>query len=710
MSFKTIELKNSYESGMDNLIEDFYIPILENAISYDRIAGFFSSSSLAIAARGMAGLIANGGKMRIIASPQLNPNDIIEIEQVLHQQSDFLEKILLNEITEIEDLFERNHVSALGWMLSNNLLEIKIALVLSEEHFLPTETVESKALFHQKVGILTDKEKNQVSFSGSINETASGWLDNVEEFKAFKSWEDGQWIYLNSDIDKFESYWNNRRNNIRILDLPSAVKEKIIKYGENFDIDRISIHKYKAKKMSQKENFVISLFSYQKQAIEKWKQNNRHLLFEMATGSGKTRTAIGCIVELLKAKEKLIVIVSTPQGTLSLQWKNEMESLGVYFDINVIADSTNFKWKDKLSESLLKLNIGYCSNAIVFTTHKTCSSDSFVNIIMVYKKDTKILFIGDEVHGLGAVVSKKGLLDCYDYRIGLSATPNRWFDEFGSTLIRNYFGDSSFEFTIADALSTINPLNNKTFLVNYFYNPFFICLDSEELENYVKLSKKIKKLSKFGRGSNEYQSKLDNLIFQRANINKSAKSKYEALGSILDGIPNVRDTIIFVSDSQLDIVLQMLRDRNIIAHRFTQQEGTKAESKYNNRSERQFIIDKFKEGVFQVLVAIKCLDEGIDIPSATTAIIMASSTNPREYIQRIGRVIRQFTDKNRAYIYDIIVSPDPKVKSNPELLEFEKQIFDKELQRVEDMAKNAINNASALNEIFRVRGEFYEHK
>lgn len=707
MSFKTIDLNNSYESGVDNLVEDFYIPVLSNAIYYDRIAGFFSSSSLAVVARGMAGLILNGGKMRIIASPRLSTNDIMVIEQVINKQSDvFLSNMLLTEVSEIEDSFEKDHVSALGWMLSNNLLEIKIALVCSENHIYSAEEIESKALFHQKVGILSDKENNVISFSGSINETASGWLDNVEEFKVFKSWEEGQSNYLKSDIEKFEAYWNNSRKNIKVYDLPTAVKRMLMSYGEQFDIDKISIQKYNLKRKSKSDDLKISLFTYQKQAIEKWKQNEKHLLFEMATGSGKTRTAIGCIVELLKATKKIIVIVSTPQGTLSLQWKKEIEQLGVFFNISVVADSTNTKWKEKVSESLLKLNIGYCSNAIIYTTHKTGSTESFINIIKTYKKDTKILFIGDEVHGLGAHVSKKALLDCYDYRIGLSATPNRWFDEFGSALIRNYFGNSSFEFTIANALSTINPLNNKTFLVNYFYYPVFVNLNDQELSNYIKLSNRISKLSKYSKGSEEYQSKLDNLIFQRANINKSAENKYDAFNKILHEMPIIKDTIVFVSDSQLDRVLQILKNSNIIAHRFTEQEGTKPESKYNNRSERQFIIDKFKEGVFQVLVAIKCLDEGIDIPSATTAIVMASSTNPREYIQRIGRVIRQFPDKDRAYIYDMIVSPNPKMKNNPALLEFEKKIFNKELQRVHDMAKDAINNAIALNTVFEVGEDF----
>jgi superfamily II DNA or RNA helicase len=300
------------------------------------------------------------------------------------------------------------------------------------------------------------------------------------------------------------------------------------------------------------------------------------------------------------------------------------------------------------------------STLIIYTTHRTGGSNDFINIIESIGVNIPICFIGDEAHGLGALEAKKGLLNIYRYRIGLSATPRRWFDDDGTEMLYSYFGYKVFEFTIADALNTINPLTGKPFLVNFYYHPRFISLEDYELEEYQKLSSRISKMSLYKSGSDEYQKKFENLLFARANLEKNAENKYYELEKILDSFYTLEDTIIFVSDEQIAKVLRILKDRKIIAHRFTQKEGTIAEEKYSGRSERQYLIDKFKEGVYQGLVAIKCLDEGIDIPSASTAIIMASSTNPREYIQRIGRVIRQAPGKHRAHIYDFILADRPR--------------------------------------------------
>ena len=230
MSFCTININYSYETGNGDPINEFYIPVLSDAIKYDRIAGYFSSSSLAIAARGIAGLIGNGGKMRIIASPHLSEADLEVIKKSVYSPQTFAENKFLKEIDEIEDEFQRDHLEALGWMIANGLLEIKLAFVVRKE----IDEIDESALFHQKIGILEDKEGFQISFSGSINETASGWLNNIEEFKVFKSWEPGQESYLEEDLLKFESFWMGKRPNVRVIDISNAVKEKLIEISKGF--------------------------------------------------------------------------------------------------------------------------------------------------------------------------------------------------------------------------------------------------------------------------------------------------------------------------------------------------------------------------------------------------------------------------------------------------------------------------------------------
>ena len=693
ITFRDIDIAYSYETGRDDPVNEFYVPLLAEAVTYDRIAGFFTSASLAIAARGIAGLIRNNGTMRIIACPRLDKEDAAVIKKVIKNPDEYISKRLLKDLENIEDDFHHDHLRALGWMLANGYLKIKIALVKQKD----AETIDYKSLFHQKIGILKDKDGNRLSFSGSINETASGWLTNIEEFKVFKSWELGQDSYLDADVKRFEELWNGLRPNIAIKTLPKAICEKLIIIGTEFSQEHFIAKQYIRTRKEKTVEEKLSLFSYQKDAFIKWKENNFLLLFEMATGTGKTRTAIACTNYFLELVPKGLIIVSCPQNTLSMQWKNEIDKLGLKVNAVIIADGVH-KWREALKKVLKLIALGFCNHAIVYTTHTTASCDDFVNTVRENISNTPVCFVGDEAHGLGAFRAKNALLNEYSYRIGLSATPTRWFDDYGSKTLMDYFGNDSFKFTIAQALTTINPLTNKPFLVEYEYNPVFVSLTDEELEKYQGLTSRIKKMAAFSKNSDEYQSRFEKLLFERANIEKNAELKHEALIEILQRKP-VNNTLIFVSDAQIDEVMRILQRMNIMAHRFTQEQGTAPEQKYGGLSERQYLINKFKDGTYQALVAIKCLDEGIDIPAAHTAIIMASSTNPREYTQRVGRVIRQTKGKDRAYLYDFILEPDFERLKDPALIEFEKQIFEKELIRVKDMSMNSINNADVLMKI-----------
>jgi len=687
MSFKDLDLSLKYGTSISDPLHEFYIPVLEQSVVYSRIAGYFSSSSLAIAARGIAGLIRNGGKMRLIASHHLTDQDLQVIKDTLVTPQQYVENIFLESMGELEDRFLQDHIKALGWMIQHDLLQIRLAFRTDSNG----ECLDS--LFHQKIGIFFDKQGHSISFSGSINETASGWIHNVEEFKVFSGWVEGQNAYVEGDIQTFEEYWNNVRSNMSIIPVSEAVHRKLVSIGNSFDINELSLVKYFQKSRSSKLKKKISLFTYQQEAVSKWKSNGCRLLFEMATGTGKTRTALACVNELINENSKLVVIVASPQNTLSRQWESEVKSLGMHFDDSIIADGTNRTWRDDLRDDLRKISVQFYDTMIVYTTHDTYCSKDFIDIFSESNPKIPICFIGDEVHGLGAAVAKTGLIERYNYRIGLSATPRRWFDEIGTDLIVKYFGDCSFEFTIKDALTTINPLTNKFFLCDFNYYPVFIQLNDEELEKYVKLTNIITKLTSYSSKSDEYASAWENLIFGRADIVKSAQNKIDALRKVLGSIDNVKDTLIFSSPEQINEVVRLLDQNDIVAHRFTQNQGCKPSDRYNGLTERQHLIKCFKDGQYQVLVAITCLDEGIDIPSASTAIIMSSSTNPREYIQRIGRVIRQAENKPKATIFDFVIEPSLKRLLTKEFIKVEKKIFEKEMTRVKDMSSYSANNA-----------------
>lgn len=705
MGFKQLPLKYAYDSNKDDLLWDFYIPALGKSVKYDRISGFFSSTSLAISAKGLANFITHEGHMRLITCPKLSKEDVEAIEAAVSSFEDVMLKCFITDYESIENQFQKSHVSALGWMIANGYLDIKIAILKKNGHICAENEINEHAMVHQKVGILYDEEGDILSFSGSNNESATGWIENIEEFKVFRSWSEEGNFYLQTDIQKFNSFWNEEtRKDCEVVSLPDAVKRQLFQVSEDFHIEDLAVKRYYEKSSYiQDKREELMLFFYQKSAVDMWDNNDRKLLLQMATGCGKTRTAIGCIQKVLEDKKPVVIIISCPQPTLSFQWKADIESLKIDYDKSIVLDGSVSKWDEKLRKEMNRMLALDKKSLIVYTTHKLCAKENFIRVIEEFDDVTKFL-IGDEVHGMGAKEARKGLLCTYNYRLGLSATPDRWFDPSGSQIINTYFGDKSFVFSILDAQSNDNPYTLKPYLVGYTYHPEFVPLTDEEIEEYTQLTNRISQMS---RSSNEDMADLmEFLLFQRANIEKNADGKYNLLEKILDTISkDIQDTIIFVSNEQIDKVMKILGRRGIRAHKFTESEGRMPSDEYGGISEREDIIKRFKCKQFQVLVAIKCLDEGIDIPSAKRAIVMASSTNPREYVQRIGRILRQDYGKFEADIYDMIIHPDLNRINDETLREMEIRIFKKEMDRVLDLSANSKNNSEVVTTVYKVLRE-----
>lgn len=680
MGLRELPLKLAYESEESRtmLLDEFYIPALEQATKYYRIAGFFSSAALAIAAKGIEGLIHNGGKMYLLVSPELSEEDL-EIIQTHHKVTEDCSIFSALDLTHSV----HENTQALAWLLDCGRLEIKI--VVSKKS--------ARSLFHEKIGILCDTEENRISFSGSINESAQAWLHNIEEFKVFRSWVPGQADYLQADLKKFLDFWKGKKTEIAdVYDVPESIKKKIIRCKPR-DVKELSIMR-RYQKETQLQKNKLSLFPHQVQAVEKWLSHDCRLLMEMATGTGKTRTAIGCMLrklQELRGKESLLVIVATPQNTLSRQWAADMKSLGIEPERTAMIDGSNPKWKKDLELLLLDFYEKKIQNAVIFATHDTASSAKFIQIIQKNKYKTKILFICDEVHAIGSAHQREALLELYDYRIGLSATPERMYDREGTSLIRDFFGDDSFQFTIADALWTVNPLTGKPFLNHFDYFPIFVSLTEEEQKKYKKLSMQIY-MEKNAEHPDE--KKLERFYMNRANIMKNAENKYPAFESLLEKMEpgKIRDTILFVSDKQMEPCFVTMSRMGIKRAKITEEESATKIVNKQGETERQQIISQFIEGYLQVLAGIKCLDEGIDITSARVAILMASSTNPREYVQRVGRVIRPGKpgqEKARSEIYDLIVDTE------------EINALEREGRRVALIARNADNYDFIRQEFLR---------
>lgn len=419
----------------------------------------------------------------------------------------------------------------------------------------------------------------------------------------------------------------------------------------------------------------------------------------MATGTGKTRTAIAGIRHLCEKKKKLVTIISTPQNTLSKQWKKEIEEQHIHFDKSEIIDGSVRDWETLFIKSLYKHKAGFYDLCVFYTTHNTASSVKFTNAISQTLDDNaELLFVGDETHWLGAPQLQKALLSNYKYRMGLSATPSRWYDDDGTQKLIQFYGNDSFEFSIKDALTEFNPLTGKHFLVNYNYLIYKASLNEEESKEYNDITAKISKLWKAKDKDPDTAARVDRLLLKRSNIIKNADSKYSVFSSIIDELKTngkIHNLLIFVSPQQIERVMSILDSKHLIFHKLTEEEGTRPENRFGGESERENIISNFKIGNYQAIVAIKCMDEGIDIPTADTGILLSSSTNPREYIQRIGRIIRQSPGKMIANLYDICVDTISKARGE-ELLETERRIKAKEQVRLKEIASNAINSIDAL--------------
>lgn len=698
MGFRDLDIKIKYDSDNSDILNEFYIPVLSRSVEYYRLSGFFSSTSLAVSAQGLEEFIKNNGKMKLVCSAILSKEDVEKIKEVYDSPADLIAEKFLIDYDNISNIFVKDNLAALGFMIANGNLEIKIAIL-----------DESKGIFHSKTGILIDEDDNMLSFSGSDNETANGWKYNIEEFKVFKSWITGQDDYFIEDLHNFNQYWENLTVKSTVIDVPKAINNKLITLAPSTIDDIHIVNNIFEEEISEivdsepKDGF--KLRDYQKEAIDNWIDAGKRGIFEMATGTGKTFTSLGCL-DVLKNEyssnyDPLLVVIAMPTSHLVDQWEKDV--LQFDFDVVVKAYSSNSSWKNDLPDHLLDLSIGELENVVILTTHATASSQIFRDMVKECGVDS--LLIVDEVHGIGSKNQKLALEPFYKYRLGVSATPERWMDDVGNEVISSFFGDIVYQFTLSDALIRINPDTGKTFLTPYEYYPIFVELTDEEFENYSYYSSIIvqlySKLKSNPNNKSEIKLQIRNKLLARQKILNVAENKYIEFRKLFSELSNsneeIKNLLVYCHNTnQLTKVNQILNGFDIIKHKFTGSESI---------SDRLLLLDQFSKGNINALVAMKCLDEGVDVPSAETAIIMASTSNPREYIQRRGRILRRHKGKDLAIIYDMIVTmSDRQIRR---LSTYEKnleiQIMEKEAKRYREFAKDAKNFDycySCLNDYF----------
>ncbi len=652
VSLKDIDTQIGYSSDIRDISLIFYNPALAEAERYDRITAYFNSKSFITAASGLTEFIKNGGKIRLILDTLTDERDKDAIEGKIQED-------LLEDIRDIEKENVKNHVALLAWLLDEGRLEIKVA-----------RKATNRGLVHQKIGLMVDDEGNKVAFSGSVNETFSGWQNNIENLDVYKGWVEGQRPFVKDKEKIFKRYWWNKSRKVEVFDLQDAVRDEIIKHKpdtrKELEETVKNIETYQRKEDEQEE--LVPRY-YQDDAIYSWKENGYRGIWKMATGTGKTLTAIWGLEELLKDNSPILTVVVCPFKHLIEQWREELENQG--FDT---ISTNDYRWESQLESDMTHLVSGTEETIVLLTTYGKYHKKDFKERISDYSVEK--LLIADEVHSSGAPTHSKGLIEEYDYRLGLSATPERYMDEEGTEIIMDYFEGIVQEYGLEKAIE-------EGHLSEYEYHVKQVDLSKEERDKYLENTKKVAGLMNQDNLSKDERETLETLLRKRSKILKKAENKKKAFKELIEET-EMEKTIIFSQDTeQLEAINSIMDKKGVMYSNFTGKE---------NNKQRKRRAQNLKEDKIDVLSAMNVLDEGFDLPAAKKAIILSSTGNEAQFIQRRGRVLRvprEEGESDVASIYDFLVFPGEE--NLDELEEYEESILEKELERMEKFAKIAVN-------------------
>ena len=704
MTIKQLNIKREYRPD-DNIVKSFYIPLLQLAQTYDRAVGFFSSTILAEIAIGIQEIARKDGKIRIVASPHLSEEDITAIKRGYEKRDEIIKRNILKNLQTPKNEFEKAHLNLLANLIADNILDIKIAFTEKETSF---------GMYHEKMGIISDDSGNSVAFSGSLNETLNALSFNYETIDVFCSWKTEDAERVNDKKEAFERIWNDIESNIKIISFPELSSELINKYKVNKvdyqkpEAEIINAQKIDENIFKKSPNHPVvpagkEPRDYQQKAIYSWKDKNYHGIFDMATGTGKTLTGLSALTTLSEALEhKLSVVIVVPYQHLVEQWVEDI----VDFQIKPIigySDSQQKDWFRRLERAIFnqELNIPGSEFFLFICTNATFATDRVQNALKKIKGNT--LLMVDEAHNAGAARFNACLTDQYKYRLALSATIDRHGDKEGTEKLFQFFGDKCITYTLEEAIETKK-------LTPYYYHPIITTLDPDELEKYYELTHEMSKCIMFHKdGTKGLSERGKRIALKRARLIAGGRQKILALEKAIQ--PYIHDKHILVycgattmlsenadiSDTDSEDIRQIEAVSSLLGNklgmktaRFTSDEGV---------DERSTLKKEFARGDLQALVAIKCLDEGVNIPAIKTAFILASTTNPKEYIQRRGRVLRKHKDKEFAVIYDFITLPHP-IGGVHYLTEAQRKLeltlVKNELKRAEEFARISRNRPEAM--------------
>lgn len=649
-NLSNLSLQPSYHKGEDNIAEDFYLPCMERAKRYDRAVGFFKSSIYLLAWGSLKSFVKNGGKMRIVCSPilDLEDQDAIRAGYDARTTEELTEELQSVIDSMLYDAILQKPTKVLAALVAEGVIDFKIASLDDDP------APRHKRLFHDKVGIFTQPADSggsgsAVAFKGSMNETWAGLAmdGNLESVDVYVSWgPKREQDRVRSEQDYFDSLWSDAYQTVNVIDFPSVAEESLLSAAEAVEWESLVDDIVEDIKRSQTVSPDSGLnprtpLPHQREALDSWRNRGHTGILKHATGSGKTFTALCAIREALKNDKFPTIFV--PNTILLSQWAEELKTTNQ--DLNpeiLICGGGRTTWRnDGLLRGWTKAG---STPRIVLSTMQTAITDDFQSL---FQDGDHILLVADEVHRIGSPEHSTILKFDADWRLGLSATPRRYGDPDGTEKIIEYFdGIVQPPFTLTDAIEAGR-------LSPYFYHVHQVSLTPDEQDDWEDLTKEIRQKYAQSQVSDDDQftglpEYIKQLQINRARILKKAYRKVQAAYEVLSQHYSSGDRwLVYCSDiHQLKRVHSKLHDlpfRTLEYH--SKMDGDRGQTL------------EYFEHSGGVILSIKCLDEGVDIPNATHALILASSKNPREFIQRRGRVLRKSINKYHANIHDIIVTP-----------------------------------------------------
>lgn len=695
MNLRDEQYTYRYSTGGINTPIEFFSKALSNSIKFDIGLGFFSSASINVLADGFAHFISNGGTMRLYINQYLSKEDLAAITS---NATNIIAQRVINDFWEMKKLLSKrdeHFFNCLSYLISTKRIEIKIVIPIGG------------GIAHQKFGIFSDCIGNKASFSGSLNLTANALVRNLETIECEYSWmSDYAAKKIYASVDDFELIFNGRSPNIKIYDATQlediVIKEFPSKEIEGLLEDEKSIANEIIKEtlhnnVAQNTNKPVFPWSskprkYQEDAYIAWCKNDYQGIFAMATGTGKTITSLNCVLEEYKKTNQYKVLILVPSIDLVNQWVDEVAKFN-FTNVYKVCGSSN--WRSELTVLKEDIKWGIDTNYVIISTYDSFSNETLLRIVNDLG-DRQIL-IADEAHNVGSTSVRKAFENLrISNRIALSATPKRNYDIEGTMAIEQLFNDKPpycYSFSMRRAIS-------EGFLMKYLYYPVVAYLEENEMKSYVYYTQKL--LSVFDQKTGKFDASNPNVekwLMARKRIIHKANDKYRVFENISDELASkdqLKYCFVYVpegykpdSENQNDKDRIIYNLKSIIDNKYP---SVSTNTYLGGDSHKKDKLKGFGEGDINMLFAMKCLDEGVDVPRAEIGIFASSTGNPRQFIQRRGRLLRKHDDKTFAKIYDIIVVPNfHSSHYDDKFFEMEKSLVRNEMTRVAYFASLATN-------------------